>query len=127
MKTNKQFCEYIKSIVDGVINGGVAQMFIGNEWFDQTEPLNFINGCEYRLKPATIMVNGFEVPKPMSESPGYGNDYFMTNINDDSFYEEYSWSDDTYDNQWLQRNICHTTKEAAIAHAKAMLGINPYD
>lgn len=36
------------------------------------------------------------------------------------------WCGDVCDTRWLPRGILHSTKEAAVAHAKAMLGIDPY-
>lgn len=79
------------------------------------------------IKPIikTIKVNGFDVPAPMSEAPELGSEYFIPSINNDDFVEHHEFHGDSYDKRWLSRGLIHSTKSAAIAHAKAMLGINP--
>ncbi len=75
-----------------------------------------------RREPQHIMVNGFKVPKPLAPK-SLGTVY---------------WPYITYESLWdsalptnseamlaIQRGCAHATKEAAIAHAKAMLGIDP--
>lgn len=76
-----------------------------------------------RRKPQYIMVNGFKVPRPLSLplKDGY---LYVADIGREEFYEAIQvgsiWAD-----RAKQRGIAHATKEAAIAHAKAMLGLNP--
>ncbi len=79
------------------------------------------------IKPIikTIKVNGFDVPAPMSEAPECGSEYFIPSINNDDFVEHHEFHGDSYDNRWRSRGLFHSTESAAIAHAKAMLGINP--
>jgi len=76
--------------------------------------------------PNTITVNGFKVPKPMSEKPDIESTYHTADIYNKLLSNQYMWGDSDFDFLLLSRNICHTTKEAAIAHAKAMLGIDPW-
>lgn len=75
--------------------------------------------------PKTIKVNGFDVPAPMSEVPELGSEYFVIDMLDEGLFCSIEWEGDDKDNQWLSNGIIHSTKSAAIAHAKAMLGINP--
>lgn len=79
----------------------------------------------YRRKPQTITVNGFEVPAPVKEAAEH----------------QLLWAADPAHSAWafsmayrlahsehvrqFRRGLLHTTKEAAVAHAKAMLGIDP--
>lgn len=79
------------------------------------------------IKPIikTIKVNGFDVPVPMSEAPMIGDEYFIPSLTNYEFVDCHDWCGDSYDKLWLSRYQCHQTKSAAIAHAKAMLGINP--
>jgi hypothetical protein len=81
---------------------------------------------QVRRKQKTIKVNGFDVPEPVSR---------------DAYPHAFStvfWPYFTYESLWnsaipsnteaklaVQRGIAHLTKENAIAHAKAMLGIDP--
>lgn len=79
------------------------------------------------IKPIikTIKVNGFDVPAPMSEAPEIDSKYFVIDLLDKELFSDIEWEGDCKDFQWLQKGIVHSTKSAAIAHAKAMLGINP--
>lgn len=79
------------------------------------------------IKPIikTIKVNGFDVPAPMSEAPMIDGGYFTPQTGFEVFYCENKWRSDVYDHRFLSRGLVHATKSAAIAHAKAMLGINP--
>ena len=82
-------------------------------------------GSEIRRKPQHIMVNGFKVPKPLNVMPKRDDDYYAPCFDDNKFYESYSWASDSVDDRLFARKVIHATKEAAIAHAKAMLGIDP--
>jgi len=80
---------------------------------------------EYRIKPSTIKVNGFDVPEPMREAPKIGVVYFIASLADERMYCGTKWNNDVHDRRFLSLGICHATKEAAISNAKAMLGIDP--
>lgn len=73
----------------------------------------------------TIKVNGFDVPAPMSEAPMIDDGYFTPQTGYEVFYCANKWRSDGYDHRFLSRGLVHSTKSAAIAHAKAMLGIDP--
>lgn len=79
------------------------------------------------LKPIirTIKVNGFDVPAPMSEAPKFNYRYFAVNLLRDNLFSRYTWENGSVDHALLAKGILHSTESAAIAHAKAMLGINP--
>jgi hypothetical protein len=73
-------------------------------------------------KPQHIMVNGFKVPKPLDGSIRY-EEAWIPDFERDGFVF-------CYRNQFSVRRVidagcAHATKEAATAHAKAMLGIDP--
>lgn len=78
------------------------------------------------LAPKTHIVNGFEVPAPMSEKPDTGRIYYVPMPCDDDWVEGYTWYEDSCDNKQFVRGLCYTTKEAAAVNAKAMVGIDPY-
>jgi len=86
---------------------------------------NFIHGIVFSIKPKIMLVNGFEVPEPMRVKLDAGKLYFVPDITEESHSSEIEWEGDNIDLRWLSRGLCHSTKEAAIAHAKAMLGIDP--
>lgn len=76
---------------------------------------------EVRRKHQHIVVNGFKVPKPLEEDPGIL--VWVPNLISDTLVA----SRQNPRNRLLavERRIAHSTLEAAIAHAKAMLGIDP--
>lgn len=75
--------------------------------------------------PETIMVNGFEVPAPMAEAPNREEFYYVSNTAHMAYSQCFTWNDGNYDFAVLSRKIAHKTRENAVAHAKAMLGIDP--
>jgi len=78
--------------------------------------------ASYRIKPVTIIINGFEVPEPMRVAPELGSEYWITQIylpNEACWV--WTWIDSEGDKERLRRGICHNTKEAAEAHARALL------
>lgn len=76
---------------------------------------------EVRRKPQHIIVNGFKVPKPLEEDSDIL--VWVPNLMSDTLVV----SPQNPRNRLLaiERGIAHSTTEAAIAHAKAMLGIDP--
>ena len=84
--------------------------FGGHEW-------------EFRLKPRTITVNGREIVAGMDVEPSQF--YWVVDItNEDPMCVEGTWGGSEREYIWLRRGLVHLTKENAIAHAKAMLGID---
>ncbi len=77
------------------------------------------------MKQNTITVNGFEVPAPMNEPADFGAYYYYPAFDKDCLVFVETWADTGTDKRTLSMGVAHTTKGAAIAHAKAMLGINP--
>lgn len=126
MKTAQQHAQEILPLVTAQANGEVIQQYVETHgWLDCKEPTAFVNGCKYRIKPKTIMVNGFEVSEPMSEAPEVGSVCFVASINNPAFFYSIYWETISCNKTALSRGLIHSTKSAAIAHAKAMLGIDP--
>ena len=115
-------------IIAAAADGKVVQYLAADgNWY--TSQGVFMHPNKYRVKPEepkTIKVNGFDVPEPMREAPAWGASYFSAKPNAEGYYNGYSWLDLPLESRWLQRGLLHTTAEAAVAHAKAMLGIDPY-
>ena len=82
---------------------------------------------KYRRKPKTITVNGIEVPEPAREAPKMGEKFFFVDLTVPTLTTHFSWVDDAFDRDWLKRGLIHSTKEAAIAHAKAILAPSQRD
>lgn len=79
---------------------------------------------EVRRKPQHIIVNGFKVPKPLDAVP-IGRVYTPAFMGEGDGGWFNIWCESLNRDRAIQRGIAHTTKEAATAHAKAMLGIDP--
>lgn len=75
----------------------------------------------YRRKPQTITVNGVEVPEPMRKEPKNTELYYLAYPISEKLYAQYDWVGTRPDRLWLEKGLIHSTREAAIAHAKAML------
>lgn len=79
---------------------------------------------EFRLKPRTITVNGREIVAGETVEPSFGTKYYAADPYSTVFFSDDKWSGWPEHHEWLRRGLVHLTKENAIAHAKAMLGID---
>lgn len=84
--------------------------FGGHEW-------------EFRLKPRTITVNGREIVAGETRQPPEDH-YYLADPGAYEYWVQYRWTDHSCNLEHLSRGLVHLTKENAIAHAKAMLGID---
>jgi hypothetical protein len=91
------------------------------EWMSLVDQPNWHNWAEYRRKPRTININGHEVPEPMRTEPDDGSEYYSPSLTDESCYDHFNWRGDKIDEGCFSVGFCHSTKEAAIAHAKALI------
>jgi len=89
-----------------------------NPWFYPNCHFVFNDCFDYELIPKTININCHEVPEPMREKPDIGAKYWYVDI--DGLYEWTTWQDDECDDNRFKNGVCHATKQAAIAHAKAL-------
>lgn len=76
---------------------------------------------EYRQKPKSITVNGIEVPEPMRKEPEKAEWYYLAYPISEDLYAQCTWTGARIDRLWLEKGLLHSTPEAAIAHAKAMI------
>ncbi len=80
---------------------------------------------QFRRKPRTRVVNGFTVPAPIQEMPKEGELFFLAMTDSATWFDAYRSENGVSYGIWLSRGLLFSTKEAAIANAKAMCGINP--
>lgn len=115
-------------VVAAAAEGKVVQYLAADgDWCDGSG--DFISPNKYRVKPEepkTLKVNGFDVPEPMREAPVADATYFVAEPSATDYYNEFSWNGFQGETNLLRRGLVYSTKEAAVAHAKAMLGIDPY-
>jgi hypothetical protein len=99
------------------------------EWEPATEYSGWVfypDGWQVRRKQKTIKVNGFDVPEPVSKAayPNELSTVFWPYLTYESLWDS-AMPSNTEAKLAVQRGIAHLAKENAIAHAKAMLGIDP--
>jgi hypothetical protein len=121
--------EVLRAIADGVPLSEF-EASPTNDWCDASDlyhrigdMVRFPEKWQIRRKPQHIMVNGFKVPKPLDVMPEFG-DVFSASIEEEPLFSSCICCS-TWAKRCFERGIAHATKEAAIAHAKAMLGIDP--
>jgi len=69
----------------------------------------------------TANINGFDVLAPETEPPKEGTLYWIPVVSAKELASCARWAKDAIDNRSLKRGLVHLTKEAAQAHAKALL------
>lgn len=87
-------------------------------WVECSPLLAFNETVEYRLKPQTININGFEVPEPLRTAPAYDTPYFVIDIPDAL---NMVWMNSNDEKIWLKMGIIHLTRDAAEKHVEALL------
>lgn len=78
----------------------------------------------YRVAPRTLTINGHEVPEPLRELPGDGLVYYIHIEPGDIDCMAQAISVDYYKEALpvlLKMGLLHRTREAALAHAKALI------
>lgn len=83
-------------------------------WCDCIEKDEFdpCDGCEYRVKPNTHVVNGIECPSPLSEMPEEGFRYWYIDTNSSQGYDFSHWDDVFIDHVRAKVGIWATDEEA---------------
>lgn len=118
----------LSHVIAAAAEGKIVQYLAADgNWYDGSGA--FIHPNAYRIKPEepkTIKVNGFDVPEPMRELIPVGTPFYLADATVSKYYSEFYWTAAESDTTWLARGLLHDTVEAAVAHAKAMLGIDPY-
>ncbi len=95
-----------------------------DEWENMSCHPSWVETCKYRRKPKTIRIGDMEVPEPMKTAPEYGTVYWFPSFRHSTSVNNFIWSGNAGDNRMLQCGFCHATKEAAEAHAQALILIS---
>ena len=91
------------------------------DWFachDHPKWLEYYDYERIPTPPATLFINGIEVPEPVREPLNDGERYFVTDLRRCYGSE---WDNDEYDSQRLRAGIIHITGSSAEIHRKALL------
>lgn len=89
------------------------------EWGNMSPGAALQDYLKYRLKPRFININGHQVPEPVREPLKIGQVYWLARIH--GAVDSFEWEGDHACRAWLERGLIHLTKEAAEAHAAALL------
>lgn len=73
--------------------------------------------------PPMRSINGHEHPEPVREPLENGQRYWIPLAEEDdlTYVDGYEWSGCQVDMTWLKRGLLHLTREAAEAHARAII------
>ena len=124
--------EVLRAIADGADMYDFEYRAKDEEW-ERFQPHDWtlfeIARChayEYRRKPRTRVVNGFTVPAAIQEMPDANFRLFYVHVGYPDWCFETGFSpSNEHDQNYFYRGLLFSTKEAAIANAKAMCGIDP--
>lgn len=84
-----------------------------------------LGDCSYaRIVPKTITIGGMEVLEPILDAPKIGAWFFMPDPCVADLFDADTWEGSGGHITLLYRGMCHLTKEAAIAHAKALIAVS---
>ena len=90
------------------------------EWTEPLDNLRWQPLLQYRRKPKTININGFEVPEPYRGEIKEGQKYYSVDPQVFLFQYGTTWCDDSIDRRCKDRGFIHLTQEAAVLHSKAL-------
>lgn len=96
------------------------------DWWGMTEGSGFVSRLRYRRKPKVKIIHGVEVPD-ITIKPSVGDDIYVPATCFDGLVSNPKYYDDRHGRHHVDMDICYPYteegKQAAILHAKAMLGI----
>ena len=90
----------------------------GNEYRNLLGHPDWAVTRKYRRKPKTIQINGHEVPEPHRTPLKDGEVYWVLSLF--SGATSLRWTDDDFDNSYLENGFVHLTEEAAKKHYEAI-------
>lgn len=98
-------------------------------WFELSDPVvgSYVYESDpvFRLKVKTREINGFTVPIAMTVEPEEDTAYWFIKFTEKELVSQSRWDGYNIDLMLLKIGVCFSTKEAAMANAKAMLGVDP--
>lgn len=89
-------------------------------WMNPTTAGNW----QVRLIPKTILFNRQQLPMPMESAPEMGTSVYVPEVYIDKQVVNLTWCNTTKQQEWLKKGLIHSTAEAAIAWANAMIPFN---
>lgn len=96
----------------------------GYKWVDLDRSYSldvFDGGYYFKLKPKSITINNINLPEPLSNEPEKDSEYWVSSPELDYLALRSVWSGSLHEKLWLKRGLLHSSKDNAIAHAKALI------
>ena len=121
-KTFQDWAKEILPIVQAAANGAVIEFKQDGVWYEKTHN-DLCYDDEYRIRPSTIRIGEYDVPEPLREMPARGTTYYVVDTVTPQSPQKYTWVGDTSDTGWFNLGILHSTSDAAVLHAEALLSL----
>jgi hypothetical protein len=100
--------------------------WVSADWYPCQGTIDWYTDSVYAVGPRPAeppkkmcVLAGVKFPAPETEKPKLGANYFVADVR--GGYYDCTWDDHPVDNKRLQSSTLHLTKEAAQAHANALL------
>ena len=99
------------------------------EWQNGSDYSSWMNPTaagkwQVRIIPKTMLFNGQQLPMPMETAPEIGTSIYAPEIYIDKQVVNLTWCNTLKQQEWLKKGLFHSTKEAAIEWANAMIPFN---
>ena len=94
-------------------------------WVKLSKNPSWFEDRKYRRKPQVIRVGRHEFPKPISEAPEVGTEYWIVRAYSTGGHsaEKFVWKADPIDYGLMRNSLAHLSQEAAQAHADTLNAI----
>ena len=73
---------------------------------------------DMRVKPDTVIINGYEVLAPLRSAPACGTEYYP--VSRSKTFTKYVWRNSAMDYNFLDMGVVFLSKEDAAAYVKAL-------
>lgn len=73
---------------------------------------------DMRVKPDTVIINGYKVLAPLREAPTCGTEYY--HVSRSKTFTKYVWRNSVMDYNFLDMGVVFLSKEDVAAYVKAM-------
>lgn len=93
-------------------------------WYPCSTHPAWNEGSLYRRKKLVIKIGKFEFPKPMTDVPREGTEYFYLDFGDNGFmFNRSTWTNTDLDIHNIARNVAHLSHKDAQTHADVLNAI----
>ena len=121
MGTPHIHCKVIHAWADGA---EIEYLICGDtHWYGCSDP-SWDEDIRYRIKPTTIKIGSHEVPEPLRVEPATGTEHWVVRLSAIEPVFVATWGVSSSDRYRLECGLVHLTKDAALAHAEALIELS---